>query len=111
MNSGASLISPIVRASLVQSSSAHRALAHVLERTDASADSSRIMISILLISSEKITDAMPCLIEQLRAMSRADGGVVRRHHRAAGQVQVLRVVDHHAPDRDAGIGRTSTTNR
>ena len=70
MNSGASLISLIRRASLVQSSSLIRPPRMSPSRIRASADSSRMMISVLLISSEKIALVMPCFTEHDRAKSR-----------------------------------------
>ena len=67
--SGASLISLIRRASRVQSSSFIRPERISASLIFASADSSRITISDLLISSEKMTLAMRCLIEHDRKKS------------------------------------------
>ncbi len=70
MNSGASLISLIRRASRVQSSSLIRPERISDSLIFASADSSRITISDLLISSEKMTLANRCLIEHDRMKSK-----------------------------------------
>ena len=70
MNSGASEISLIRRAMRVQSSSLIRPARMSARRIRASADSSRMMISDLLISSEKTALVRPCLIEHERAKSR-----------------------------------------
>ena len=70
MNSGASDTSPILRTSLFQSSSLIVPLRMWLSGMRASADSSRMVISVRLISSEKITLVRPCLIDAARAMSR-----------------------------------------
>ena len=67
--SGASLISPIRRASLVQSSSESWPERSTCSGTRASADSSRMTISTLLISSEKIALAQLCRIAAFRAKS------------------------------------------
>ena len=71
MNSGASEISPIRRAIFGQSCSLIVPARMWGSRIPASADSSRMVISVLLISSEKITDVMPCLIEHAREKSSA----------------------------------------
>ena len=102
MNSGASLTSPIRRARRVQSSSVSWPERMWCSGTRASADSSRMVISLRLISSEKITLARSCLIGGGAGEVQREGGVVRRHHRAAGQVEVVGVVDLDAADRDAG---------
>ena len=60
MNSGASVMSPIVAAILAQSSSLIVPVAHVLQVTRASADSRRMAISLRLISSEKMTLRHAC---------------------------------------------------
>ena len=67
--SGASLISLIRRASRVQSSSFIRPERMSESLIFASAESSRITISDLLISSEKMTLASRCLIEHDRMKS------------------------------------------
>ena len=69
MYSGASLISLIRRASRVQSSSLIRPERISVSLIFASADSSRITISDLLISREKTTLAIRFLIEQERKKS------------------------------------------
>ena len=69
MYSGASLISLIRRASRVQSSSLIRPDRMSASLIFASADSSRMTISDLLISSEKMTLAIRFLIEQDRRKS------------------------------------------
>ncbi len=69
MNSGASLISLIRRAMRVQSSSLIRPERMSESRIRASAESSRMTISLLLISSENTTLVMPFLTEQARARS------------------------------------------
>ncbi|CFE37551.1 Uncharacterised protein [Mycobacterium tuberculosis] len=69
INSGASLISLIRRASRVQSSSLIRPERMSESLILASADSSRMTISDLLISSEKMTLAIRCLIEHDRMKS------------------------------------------
>jgi hypothetical protein len=69
MNSGASLISLIRRAMRVQSSSLIRPARMSESRIRASADSSRMTISLLLISSENTTLVIWCLTEQARAKS------------------------------------------
>jgi hypothetical protein len=69
MNSGASLISDIRRAMRVQSSSLIRPARMSCSRIRASAESSRMTISDLLISSENTALVMPCLTEQERAKS------------------------------------------
>ena len=69
MNSGASLISLIRRAMRVQSSSLIRPERMSESRIRASAESSRMTISLLLISSENTTLVMSCLTEQARANS------------------------------------------
>ena len=69
MNSGASEILPMVAAILAQSSSPIWPLRSFCRCTRASADSRRMVISLRLISSEKTTDVMPCLIDADRAMS------------------------------------------
>ena len=66
---GASLISPIRRASRVQSSSESWPERSTCSGTWASAESSRVTISILLISSEKMALAMLCRTAALRAKS------------------------------------------
>ena len=70
MNSGASDTRPIVDARRVQSSSRIVPLRMCCSWIPASADSSRMVISVLLISSEKITEARLCLMEALRTMSK-----------------------------------------
>ena len=69
MNIGASLISLIRRAMRVQSSSLIRPARMSASRIRASADSSRMTISDLLISSENTALVMPCFTEQERAKS------------------------------------------
>ncbi len=69
MNSGASLISDIRRAIRVQSSSLIRPARMSANRIRASADSSRMTISDLLISSENTALVRPCFTEQDRAKS------------------------------------------
>ena len=69
MKSGASLISLIRRAMRVQSSSLIRPARMSASRIRASADSSRMTISLLLISREKTALVRPCLTEQERAKS------------------------------------------
>ena len=70
MNSGALETSPIRRASRVQSSSVSRPVRMWCSGTRASADSSRMVISLRLISSEKMQVAMLFLMAADRAMSR-----------------------------------------
>ena len=70
MNSGASDTSPILRASLAQSSSLILPLRMWCSGTFASADKSRMVISVRLISSEKMHDVNPCLIDADRARSK-----------------------------------------
>ncbi len=70
MNSGASETSPILRASRAQSSSVILPLRMWCSGTFASAESSRMVISLRLISSEKTHEVRPCLIEAERAKSR-----------------------------------------
>ena len=69
MNSGASLISDILRAIRVQSSSLIRPDRMSASRIRASADSSRITISERLISSENTALVRPWRTEQERAKS------------------------------------------
>ncbi len=69
MNSGASLISLIRRAMRVQSSSLIRPARMSASRIRASADSSRMTISDLLISSENTTLVRPCFTEHDLAKS------------------------------------------
>ncbi len=69
MNSGALDTSPIRRASRVQSSSVSLPVRMWCSATRASADSSRMVISVRLISREKTQVAMLCLIAADRAMS------------------------------------------
>ena len=69
MNSGASEILPMVAAILAQSSSPIWPLRSFCRCTRASAESRRMVISLRLISSEKTTDVMLCLIDADRAMS------------------------------------------
>ena len=69
MNSGASDTSPIRRASRVQSSSVSLPVRMWCSGTRASAESSRMVISLRLISSEKMQVAMLFLIAADRAMS------------------------------------------
>ena len=69
MKIGASLISLIRRAMRVQSSSLIRPARMSASRIRASADSNRMTISDLLISSENTALVMPCLTEQDRAKS------------------------------------------
>ena len=71
MNSGAAEILPIVAASFCQSSSRIWPLRMFCSGTRASADSRRMVISLRLISREKITEVRPCLIDADRAMSSA----------------------------------------
>ena len=71
MNSGASTTSLIRRASRVQSSSPSCPVRMECSGTLASADSSRMVISLRLISRLKIAAVRPCLIEQARARSSA----------------------------------------
>ena len=71
MNSGASETSPIRRASRVQSSSVSLPERMWCSGTRASADSSRMVISLRLISREKIAVASLCLIDADRAKSSA----------------------------------------
>ena len=93
MYSGASLISLIRRASRVQSSSLIRPDRMSASLIFASADSSRMTISDLLISSEKMTLAMPVLDRARPQKVQPKRRVVRRNHRLAGQVHVVGVVD------------------
>ena len=71
MNNGASTTSLIRRASRVQSSSPICPVRMLCSGTRASADSSRMVISLRLISRLNITVGMPCLIVAARARSRA----------------------------------------
>ena len=71
MNSGASEISVIRRTIFCQSCSLIVPARMCPSRIPASADSSRMVISVLLISSEKITEARWCLTAACRATSRA----------------------------------------
>ena len=61
----------MVDASFCQSSSRIVPLRMFCSGTCASAESMRMVISLRLISSEKITEVMPCLIDADRRMSRA----------------------------------------
>ena len=69
MNSGASLTTPILLASLPQSASLIVPERMWCRGTCASADSRRMTISLRLISREKMTLARPCLMDAARAMS------------------------------------------
>ena len=69
MKSGASAISPIRRASFDQSSSRSEPARMWCSGTFASAESRRMVISCLLISSEKIAAGMWCFTDADRAMS------------------------------------------
>ena len=69
MNSGASLISPIFRASLVQSSSDSEPERSTCSGTRASADKIRITISTLLISSENTALVRLCRTAACRTKS------------------------------------------
>ena len=71
MNSGASTTSLIRRASLVQSSSPSWPVRIACSGTRASAESSRMVISLRLISRLNITVASRCLIAAARARSKA----------------------------------------
>ena len=71
MNIGASETWPIFVATRAQSSSLILPPRMWESGIDASADSSRMVISIWLISREKITEDRPCLIEAERARSSA----------------------------------------
>ena len=71
MNSGASTTSLIRRASRVQSSSLIWPVRIECSGTRASAESSRMVISLRLISRLKITEVRPALTEAARARSRA----------------------------------------
>ena len=94
MKSGASLISLIRRAMRVQSSSLIRPARMSASRIRASADSSRMTISDLLISRENTALVMPCLTEQDRAKS--SPSVIlpeprpRRHDDHLARVQAVR---------------------
>ncbi len=70
MNSGASLIRPIVEAIVVKSCLCTVPLRMWWSGTLASAERSRIAISLRLISSEKMMLGSLCLIDAARAMSR-----------------------------------------
>src|SRR4029453_7480562 len=70
---GAPLISPMRRASLVRSSSESWADRNTCRGTRASADSSRMTISILLISREKMALAQLARIAALRGKSMLPG--------------------------------------
>jgi len=70
MNNGASLISPIRRASFDQWPSLIPPARILASGMPASAESSRMTISLRLISREKMTLPMPCLMEQDRTQSR-----------------------------------------
>ena len=89
MYSGASLISLIRRASRVQSSSLIRPERMSASLIFASADSSRMTISDLLISSEKMTLANRFLIEHGPHEVQAERRVVRRHHAGARQIEMV----------------------
>ena len=69
MNSGASLTSPIVAASRVQSSSRIVPLRMFCSGIRASAESSRMVISLRPISRLKMTVDILCWIAAVRAMS------------------------------------------
>ena len=71
MNSGAALTSPILRASLFQSSSLMWPLRMWLSGIFASADSSRMVISVRVISRLKITEAWLLWMLAARHRSRA----------------------------------------
>ena len=101
MNSGASETSPIRRASRVQSSSVSRPVRMWCSGTRASADSRRMVISLRLISSEKMQVAMLFLMAARPGDVQPQRRVVGRHHRAAGQVEVVGVVDLDAAHRHA----------
>ena len=78
MNSGAAETSPILRASLVQSSSFMLPLRMWLSGIFASAESSRMVISLRVISREKITLVMLWWIDAARQKSSAEGGLAHR---------------------------------
>ncbi len=101
MNIGAEETSAILRASRDQSSSFIWPLRMWLSGTRASADSSRMVISERVISRLKKQLARLLWIERRAADVEAEGRVVRRDHRRAGEVQVVVVVDLDAPHRDA----------
>ena len=69
MNSGASEILPMIRASLFHWSWLFRPLRRSWSWMVASADRMRMVISVRLISSENTAVAMLCLIAAARAMS------------------------------------------
>ena len=71
MNNGASEICPTRLASFAHASSLIRPARMSDKRISVSADSRRITISLFDISSEKITDALLCLIEHERIKSSA----------------------------------------
>ena len=100
MNSGASATSLIRRASRVQSSSLIWPGPHGVQRTRASADSSRMVISLRLISSVKITVVTPCLTAAT-AQSPGPGWSCGSGSRSAGQVHVVGVIDLDTAHRDA----------
>ncbi len=92
MYSGASLISLMRRANFVQSSSLIRPERMSASLIFASADSRRMTISVLLISSENTTLAIRCLMRARPQEVQSQRGVVRGHHALAGQIEVRLVV-------------------
>src|SRR2546421_7126733 len=110
-NSGASLISPIRRASFVQSSSESWPERSTCNGTRASADSSRMTISTLLISSEKMALAKLCFTDVARQKSMAAVelcvGIMARLARY--RWSSLSTVTHRTGT--LGTARTSTMNR
>ena len=99
MNSGASTTSLIRRASRVQSSSPIWPVRIACSGTRASADSSRMVISFRLISRLKMHRGHPVLDRRRPGEVQCQRRVVRRDHAAASEIQLIRAVDLHAPDR------------
>ena len=106
MNSGEEETSPILRASRVQSSSFMLPLRMWLSGIFASADSSRMVISLRVISREKITLVMLWWIDADRQKSRPSvdfpiGGPRRDDHHLAGVQAVGELVEVGEAGRDA----------
>ena len=68
----------------------------------ASADSSRMVISVLDISSEKITAARLCFTAAWRANIECEGRFVGRNHRPTSEIEVIGTVHLYAADGHQG---------
>ena len=102
MNSGASETSPIRAGEPGPVVVGHLAVRMWCSGTRASAESSRMVISLRLISSEKIARRHACLIAADRAMSSPSVELWVGIIAAAGEVELVGVVDLHAAHRHAG---------